>query len=85
MKTRRPEVPEATVDTLTRMSRMSSTELWEAASSSRTSSELPSVMAAQLAHVLSGEPSGLRCSQLSALARIRAVVVLPVPRGPAKR
>jgi hypothetical protein len=46
-----------------------------------TSRLLPSVMETQLWHLLQGEPSGLRFSQLSAFARIRAVVVLPVPQG----
>ena len=41
-------------------------------------------MAKQLAQVPSGSPS-TTCSQLRALARMRAVEVLPVPRGPLNR
>ena len=66
------------------MSRMSSTPLFDAASSSVTSSDVPLVIATQLAQTLHASPSR-GFSQLSALARIRAVVVLPVPRGPEKR
>ena len=65
-------------------SRMASTPLFEAESNSRTSSDRPWVIATQLAHSLHASPS-LGFSQLSALARMRAVVVLPVPRGPEKR
>ena len=32
-----------------------------------------------------GSPTAERCSQLSAMARMRAAVVFPTPRGPAKR
>jgi hypothetical protein len=42
-------------------------------------------METQLEHLLHGEPSEWRFSQLRALAKMRAVVVLPVPRGPVKR
>ena len=56
----------------------------EAASISTTSIEEPFVIARQAGHVLSGVGVG-PCAQLSALARIRAIEVLPVPRGPAKR
>ncbi len=58
MKTRLEPAWEATVVTDTLMSRMSSTELWLAASSSITSSEDPSMMEAQLSHSLQGAPSG---------------------------
>ena len=71
--------------TLARISRTSSTLLCEAASSSMTSNEVPSVMATQDAHRLQGSPSAPRSEQFSTLAMIRAVVVLPVPRGPANR
>jgi len=63
---------------------MSSIPRWEAASISTTSSEVPSAIARQAWQVLSGVGVG-PCSQFSALARIRASDVLPVPRGPAKR
>ena len=39
---------------------------------------------AGVAGLVRGRPSG-RVAQLSALARMRAIEVLPVPRGPAKR
>jgi len=42
------------------------------------------VIATQLAQTLQASPSS-GFSQLSAFARIRAVVVFPVPRGPEKR
>ena len=59
---------------------------WEAASISTTSSELPLAIARQTGHVLSGEGDGpVVPAQLSALARMRAIDVFPVPRGPAKR
>ena len=60
---------------------MSSMPRLLAASISRRSIARPSLIAVHIAHSLSGSPScGLR--QLSALARILAVLVLPVPRGP---
>ena len=63
---------------------MASTPLFEAASSSCTSSELPWVISVHEVQVPHGSPS-TGASQLSALARIRADEVLPVPRGPQKR
>src|SRR5438093_5877864 len=63
---------------------MSSMPRCEAASISTTSSEVPLAIATHAWQV----PSGVAlvpCRQLSALARIRASDVLPVPRGPAKR
>ena len=66
-------------------SRMSSTLLLEAASSSCTSNDLPFSMARQLSHSPHGSPSLPRLAQLSAFARMRAVDVLPVPRGPLNR
>ena len=57
---------------------------FEAASSSITSSARPSRIATQLGHTSHGSPSR-RSVQLTALARMRAIDVLPVPRGPAKR
>ena len=63
---------------------MSSIPRCDAASISITSSELPFVIAWQTWQVLSGVAVG-PWTQFSALARIRAIEVLPVPRGPAKR
>ena len=65
---------------------MSSIPRCEAASISTTSSELPFAIARQTGHVLSGVGDGPGVpAQFSAFARIRAIEVLPVPRGPAKR
>ncbi len=62
---------------------MSSTLLFEAASISTTSSARPSRISTQGSQVSSGSPStGER--QLTAFATMRAVEVLPVPRGPTK-
>ena len=63
---------------------MSSMPRWLAASSSITSIEVASWMLRHDSHSLHGVVVG-PCSQLSALARIFAIDVLPVPRGPAKR
>ena len=52
-----------------------------AASISMTSRDTPSAIARQAVQVLSGVGVGPR-SQLRAFARMRAVVVLPVPRWP---
>ena len=66
-------------------SRMLATPLFDAASSSRSQSTMrPSSTATQFGQVPSGSPS-TGCSQLRTLARMRAVDVLPVPRGPLKR
>ncbi len=63
---------------------MASTPLFEAASSSWTSNEAPRVMSTHESQTPHGSPStGL--VQFRALARILAVEVLPVPRGPEKR
>ena len=59
-------------------------ELDAASSSSSQSTMRPSSTATQLGQVPSGSPSA-GCSQLRTLARMRAVDVLPVPRGPEKR
>ena len=56
----------------------------DAASSSCTSMEAPRRMSTQDWHVPSGSPS-TGWAQLRAMARIRAVDVLPVPRGPLNR
>ena len=63
---------------------MSSTRLFDAASSSTTSSARPSRIASQVGQVSHGSPSAT-FGQLTALATIRASDVLPVPRGPTKR
>ncbi len=63
---------------------MASTPLFEAASSSCTLRELPWVISTHDVHTPQGSPS-TAASQLSALARMRADEVLPVPRGPLKR
>ncbi len=70
--------------TLSLSSRTSSMPRLEAASISMTSRAVPSPMRRQLSQMLHGLGVG-PCSQLSALARMRAMEVLPVPRGPAKR
>ena len=63
---------------------MSSIPRCEAASISITSSEVPFAIETHAWQTLSGVGVG-PVSQLSAFARIRAIEVLPVPRGPAKR
>ena len=63
---------------------MASTPLFEAASSSWTSSDVPLAISTQEAQTPHGSPSR-RSVQLRALASTRAVVVLPVPRGPLNR
>ena len=64
---------------------MSSTELLLAASSSKMLIDAPSFIDRQLSHSLQASPSAVRCSQLMVLAKIRAQVVLPTPRGPQNR
>ena len=85
MNTRLAPPTDATVDTLVLNSRMSSTLLWEAASSSSTSMDEEPATAVQEGHVPHGSPAASRCGQFRDLASNLAVVVLPVPRGPAKR
>src|SRR5437879_11317151 len=71
-----------------RRSRASSTPRFEAASSSTTSRfTAPVQTRVQESHSPHGSPAvpEPRRSQLSAIARIRAAVVLPTPRGPANR
>jgi hypothetical protein len=53
-------------------------------SSSITSTDEPLVISVHCRHSLHGVAVG-PCSQLIDLARMRAVEVLPVPRGPVKR
>ena len=67
-----------------RRARTWSTPLLEAASSSITSSRLPLSMPRQAGHWPQGSPSE-GFWQLTALARILAQVVLPVPLVPVKR
>ena len=63
---------------------MASTPLLEAASISSTSVAVPFSIASHAAHLPQGLPfTGER--QLTALARILAQVVLPVPREPQNR
>src|SRR5215831_15497366 len=69
---------------LSRNSRMLSTPVFDAASISNTSMDLPAAISWQDGHVLSGVMVG-PFSQLRPFARIRAVVVFPTPRGPEKR
>ena len=62
-----------------------STELFDAASSSKMFSERCSLNDWQLSHSLQASPSAVGFWQLMALAKIRAQVVLPTPRGPQNR
>src|SRR6185312_1165186 len=62
--------------------RMSSTELLLAASSSWILRDEPSLNETQDGHLLQASPPGPTFSQLMVLARIRAQVVFPTPRGP---
>ena len=65
---------------------MSSIPRCEAASISTTSSAVPFAIDTHASQVLSGCAVGPSVPwQLSAFARMRAMEVLPVPRGPAKR
>ncbi|CAB5000129.1 unannotated protein [freshwater metagenome] len=63
-------------------SRASCTPRFDAASSSIKSVNVPALIPVQLIHASHGSPSAPRSRQLRAFARIRALVVLPVPRGP---
>ena len=65
-------------------SRTFSTPVRDAASSSYTSGCSPFAIITQSSHVPSGSGVG-PCSHSSAFASRRAVVVLPVPRGPVNR
>ncbi|MEZ5291871.1 MAG: hypothetical protein R2745_12360 [Vicinamibacterales bacterium] len=64
-------------------SRTLSTPVWVAASISRTSMSRPSAISMQASQVPHGVGVG-PWAQFRARARMRAVVVLPQPRGPAK-
>ena len=69
-----------------RSSRASSTPRLLAASISITSRLVPPFqMRRQLSHSPQGSPLSRRLGQLSAMARIRAAVVFPTPRGPVSR
>jgi hypothetical protein len=63
---------------------MSSTERFEAASISITSSEVPAAIVTHESHLPHGVTVG-PCSQLRQRARIFAIDVLPVPREPTNR
>ena len=65
-------------------SRTLSTPVCVAASISMTSMSRPSAISTQASQTPQGSTRRARCMQLSALARMRAVVVLPTPRAPAK-
>ncbi len=64
---------------------MSSTERFEAASISITSTEVPAAIERQDSHSPQGVSVGPPRSQLSEAARIFAIEVFPVPREPTKR
>ena len=63
---------------------MSSTELFDAASISMTSSDVAPAMALHESHFPHGSTVG-PCSQFRHEARILAIDVLPVPRDPTNR
>ena len=65
-------------------SRTLSTPVLDAASSSYTSGCSPAAISLHCSHVPSGRCPG-PCSHIRAFARMRAMVVLPVPRGPQNR
>src|SRR6202007_737343 len=62
--------------------RMSSTELFDAASNSNTFNDCPLLKEVQLSHLSQASVSSVKLKQLMVLAKIRAQVVLPTPRGP---
>ncbi len=70
--------------TFSRRSRISSTPRLLAASISMRSRNRPSRMPTQFSQVSQGSPFFV-FGQFTALAMIRAIEVLPMPRGPAKR
>ena len=76
--------PGEPIDARLMRSRMASMPLLEAASSSWTSKERPSSMATHESQTPHGSPS-MTSVQFRTLPRMRAVEVLPVPRGPLKR
>src|ERR1700752_3437874 len=60
--------------------RMSSTELFDAASNSNTFNDCPLLKEVQLSHLSQASVSAVKLKQLMVLAKIRAQVVLPTPR-----
>ena len=73
------------IRTLSMRTFISSTPLFEAASSSWIQYERPSANERHDSHVPHGSMSSEGLEQLIIFAKIRAVVVLPTPRGPQKR
>ena len=75
--------------TLSRSACTSAMPRFEAPSISTTSSETPAVISVHDVHTLQGSAPfwrpAARRRQLSALARMRAAVVLPTPRAPVNR
>src|SRR5438876_6037532 len=69
---------------LSRSSRMLSTPVLDAASISKTSIDFPAAISWHEGQTLHGVIAG-PLSQLRPLAKMRAVVVFPTPRGPEKR
>ena len=65
--------------------RISSTPLFDAASSSKILNEALLLKLTHDSHSLHASISGVGCKQLIVLAMIRAQVVLPTPVGPQKR
>ena len=64
---------------------MSSTPLFEAASSSKMLNDALLLKLTHDSHSLQASMSSVGCKQLMVLAMIRAHVVLPTPRGPQNR
>src|SRR3990170_8350737 len=72
--------------TCSRRSRILSTPVFDAPSISSTSIDAPAVTSRHESHAPHGVGVGAgKAMQFSALAMIRAVVVLPTPRGPENR
>ena len=64
----------------------SSTPVWDAASSSKTSSNLSSKISLQLTHSLQGSETGLsKDEQFNPIASILAIVVFPTPLIPVNK
>ena len=68
---------------MSRNSRIESIPRFDAASISITSSDPPAVISRHASHSLQGVAAG-PLTQLSAFAKMRAVVVFPTPRAPEK-
>lgn len=71
--------------TFSRISRISSTPLFDAASISITSGLDPTVILLHNSHSLQGSAESPRFGQLTAFANIFAALVFPVPRGPVNK